>query len=71
MVFGYDLPVNLSITPEKKDYSLLWQKQAGTHEDTYYYSFTAPFGMKMPLDGDNVVVSGVLNKDLNVSFGLE
>jgi nucleoside-diphosphate-sugar epimerase len=44
LVVEYDLPTSLSVTKDTKSYSLFWQKQPGTIEDTFSFKFDAPFG---------------------------
>ncbi len=78
VVLYYDLPQNLSITKEQTKYSLLWQKQAGTHQDAYSYSFGIPFGMNF-IDGaeflksseNTIFTSGELKGDLELFVMLE
>jgi len=74
----YDLPANLSITKDNMSYDLIWQKQPGTHNDDYYYSFSVPFGMEYMSGSENIEVSdgkvgssGKLNKDLEVFVELQ
>ncbi len=52
----YDLPENLSLVKKVPssgessslaDYSLYWQKQAGTREDTFRFNFRGPFGTEI------------------------
>lgn len=74
----YDLPQNLSITKENNTYSLYWQKQAGTHDDDFLYSFDVPFGMKyvsgnsfLEVSEDKIGTTGKFNKDIEVNINLE
>ena len=71
----YDLPLNLSMNKSFKDYSLVWQKQAGTQNDTVSVEFNAPFGMEissvdtnMSTDESSVVTrfSDILKTDKNL-----
>lgn len=45
----YDLPEKLKVTKDTKEYSLLWQKQPGTTNDTFSFKFDAPFGRNVTL----------------------
>lgn len=74
----YDLPVNLSITKDFKNYSLYWQKQAGTHDDDYTFSFRPPFGMGVERMSssvkqveDAIISSGKLNTDFKAEVLLK
>ena len=78
MVLYYDLPVEMSITKENSNYSFVWQKQAGTHDDTYAYDFSIPFGMEFVQGSENtqfedghIVASGKLNEDLEAIVELQ
>ncbi len=74
----YDLPVGLSFTRDFKEYSLYWQKQPGTQDDGYYFSFDIPFGFKplraskmLTLNSDRFKVAGALNEDQSVYVKLQ
>ncbi len=74
----YDLPTDLSITKEHRFYDLVWQKQPGTHNDDYFYSFSIPFGMEYLGGSDNlefsngkVGSSGKLNEDFEAYIELQ
>lgn len=78
LVFYYDLPEELSITKDQKNYSLVWQKQAGTSKDVYEFTLNTPFGMEVEKGTDNIefvdkVVksSGTLDQDVKVSVVLQ
>lgn len=71
LTLSYDLPANLSITKDQNQYSLLWQKQAGTGSDDYTFSFSPPFGTMVEAksssltENDTALESkGVFQKDL-------
>lgn len=40
----YDLPTNLALTKDNKNYALYWQKQPGTQADPITFIFEPPFG---------------------------
>ena len=44
LTFYYDLPTNLSVTKDNKNYFLYWQKQPGTAADPVTFIFEPPFG---------------------------
>lgn len=74
----FDLPQDLSITKENSNYSLVWQKQAGTQDDDFSYDLSIPFGMEFVSSSDNVDLreghvktSGKLNQDLEVTVELQ
>lgn len=74
----YDLPEYLSVTKESTDYNLVWQKQPGTNDDGFTYSFKPPFGMefdevsgKVSLIEGAAFSNGKLNKDFTASFSLK
>ena len=78
IVLTYDLPQQLSLTKLNQNYSLIWQKQAGTHSDKFNYSIAAPFGMELVAVSDNLdlaentaFTSGRLNEDLEVFVELQ
>lgn len=70
IILEYDLPSNLSITSDHKEYDLLWQKQPGTDNDPMYFEFRYPFGMTVDetsgnLSSDNfkVYLESILNSN--------
>ncbi len=78
LIFYYDLPVELSVTKDQGNYSLAWQKQAGTNNDDFDYSFSLPFGMQMVKGSNNfnyqdgiITIGGKLNQDLILFVELE
>jgi len=60
LILSYDLPVNLSITKDQNQYSLVWQKQAGTGSDAYVFSFSPPFGTIVEAKSSSLSESGKL-----------
>ncbi|MBI2414726.1 NAD-dependent epimerase/dehydratase family protein [candidate division WWE3 bacterium] len=44
LTITYDIPQNLAITNEHKEYKLFWQKQGGTTDDSFTFKFEPPFG---------------------------
>ena len=59
-------------------YDLVWQKQPGTHDDDFLYSFSIPFGMDYIHGTSNIETSdgkvgatGKLNEDFEVSIELQ
>jgi UDP-glucuronate decarboxylase len=78
LVVTYDLPTNLAITKDMKNYSMLWQKQPGTREDEYVFRLNAPFGMSIMEHSNNLLISsnsaenmGILSKDLRYTVALQ
>jgi len=78
LILYYDLPIEMSLTKENSNYSLVWQKQAGTHDDKYSYDFSIPFGMEFvrgsestSFEDGHVVASGKLNEDLEALVELQ
>ncbi|MFC1622327.1 hypothetical protein ACFL13_03045, partial [Patescibacteria group bacterium] len=78
LVFYYDLPVELSITKEQRNYNLVWQKQAGATGDSYEFNLAPPFGMVVEKGTHNIelnegVISsvGTLDNDVKVSLVLQ
>lgn len=78
LVINYDLPQNVSIAKEGSFYTLYWQKQPGTSEDSYSFIFNPPFGSVMEnfsnnlgVDGNSLKSTGILSKDLEYSIGLK
>lgn len=47
VIFEYDLPRSLAFSKESKEYSLLWQKQAGTNDIKVTFNFKPTFGTKL------------------------
>jgi len=81
LIFNYDLSPSLSAKKDSNKYSLIWQKQPGTQNDSIRFMFAAPFGTKISLPGqvsqpipsgvvtDNVYeYKSVLNSDLRVGI---
>ena len=67
VVFNYDLPENLSITKDSGNYSLLWQKQAGTSKDEFNFIFNLPFGSVLESKSDNLeYLDGVIKNAGNI-----
>lgn len=78
VVLYYDLPQELSLTKENSSYSIVWQKQPGTHDDRYEFSMIPPFGMEFVDTSDNIrytdevyISSGKLNKDFEAYINLK
>jgi len=78
LLLNYDLPEGLSITKDFQDYTMLWQKQSGTHDDVFNFKFNAPFGMTLNqfssnLEQKNNLVedTGVLDKDVRYIVKLQ
>jgi hypothetical protein len=75
----YDLPERLSFSKEEKQYSLYWQKQPGTLDDTFRFGFKGPFSTEIttysPADigkEQNVaVLEGLLNSDKEIGLILK
>lgn len=70
IVLSYDLPDNLSITENNKNYALYWQKQAGTQDDKIKFTFNGPLGLtiehsnpQMKIDAGSVLHEEALNRD--------
>jgi hypothetical protein len=66
----YDLPQEMSLTPETQDYKLYWQKQAGTQDDSYYFAFHPPLGLtagltnpRMEVSSEEIYSEGSINTD--------
>jgi len=47
LILNYDLPQELSFSKEEQKYSLYWQKQPGTHADSFFFIFNPPFGAEV------------------------
>jgi len=78
LILSYDLPSYLSLTKEEKNYSLYWQKQSGTGNDNFSFSFSPPFGSVVESKSDSLNYSddmlkdsGVFEKDLNYEIFLK
>ena len=70
VVIEYDLPSGLNLTADSKEYSLIWQKQAGTHGDSSKFVFSPPFGMNVDsyegfskIEDDKLIYEDPLNQD--------
>ena len=81
LIFNYDLPASLSAKKDGNKYSLVWQKQPGTQNDSIRFMFVSPFGTKISLPGrinqplpagvvtDNVYeYKSILNSDLRLNL---
>ncbi len=64
----YDLPQSLTITKDKAEYNLYWQKQAGTAKDSFTFGFVPPFGMTLE---SNSEVRGSFDRDFVYSTRLK
>ncbi len=58
LVLTYDLPPGLSLSNDKKEYRLVWQKQPGTGADPIIFGFDAPFGMEIRGGQDGATGNG-------------
>jgi len=72
LTLSYDLPQNLSLIKDYKEYSLYWQKEPGTENDQVEFSFSPPFGMSidkqdpsLQAEGEKIKYNGILNTDKN------
>ena len=70
LTISYDLPESLTLTKDFQEYGLYWQKQAGTHDDSYEFIFNKPFGTEYEVvsselkhQGEAIVTEGLLNSD--------
>ncbi len=78
IIFYYDLSPELSVTKSAPAYNLYWQKQGGTGDDPYSFSFDIPFGMVrkdtssiLKMTDDKFFTSGLLEKDTTLYINLE
>jgi hypothetical protein len=76
---SYDLPENLSLNKEAKNYTLYWQKQAGTKDDTFRFNFKGPFGTEITSykpaelgkEKNLAILEGFLNLDQQIELSLK
>jgi nucleoside-diphosphate-sugar epimerase len=76
---SYDLPESLSLNKETKDYAFYWQKQAGTKDDLFRFSFKGPFGTEITSykptelgkEKNLAVLEGKLNQDQVIELSLK
>ncbi|HDQ88694.1 MAG TPA: hypothetical protein ENN92_00920 [candidate division WWE3 bacterium] len=76
---SYDLPAELSLEKEVKDYALYWQKQAGTKGDLFRFNFRGPFGTEITTykpaelgkEKNLAVLEGVLDWDWDIGLSLK
>lgn len=78
LTFEYDLPQNLNIAMDKKSYTLFWQKQPGTADDSIKMNFNGPFGTdivkttpQMDIGTNTATYEGMLNMDKEFSIVLK
>jgi nucleoside-diphosphate-sugar epimerase len=78
VALGYDLPASLSITKDTKNYTLYWQKQAGTTGDAFSFKFAPPFGLvvdqfstSLTQNGNSLEAVGKLDTDLKYLIKLQ
>jgi hypothetical protein len=78
LAISYDLPQNVSVAKGSSSYTLYWQKQPGTSNDSYSFIFNPPFGSiienfsdNLQIDGNSIKSSGILSKDLEYSISLK
>ncbi|MDP2874200.1 MAG: DUF4012 domain-containing protein [bacterium] len=78
LTFTYILPEKVSVTKLTKEYTLLVQKQPGTEDDGFAFSFYPPFGKtveNLPVEftnlGDYWKVSKSLKEDVEIRIPLK
>lgn len=78
LTLNYDLSPQLALTKANSTYQLYWQKQSGTQNNTFYFSFPKPFGFSVAdastnikQSPDKLEMSGTLTDDASLYVKLQ